>query len=203
MRNFFVPRISLKDHIVILFALSIVGIIVISIISKLTFGKESLLVGFFVYLIFLIYYFIMLYRGVRYDSGIVKWKWRGVKINEMIDGIQSNGINIGPIKFDTWDFGDDLFGIIIVFFLSFFYYAIFLLLICGLAWAGFNIIGYFLYLAWIPLYGLARFGLRLALANTIKSKGNLLRSISASAVHALFPAISLSISTYVFETYFF
>ena len=199
MRTYFVPKISLKDHIVILIIFSFVGALMISALAKISPGKESALVGIFVYITFLIYYYIMLFRGVRYDTGIVKWQWHGLKPDEMLEMVNKNGIDVGPIKFESWDFGDDLFGIVIAFILSLIVYFVFLIIVLGLAWLGINLAGYVMYLAWIPLYALVRYGMRLSLSNVRKSKGNLSGSLYSAALHALIPAISISIFVYAVE----
>ena len=57
MRTYFVPKISLKDHIVILIIFIFVGTLMISALAQISPGKESALVGIFVYITFFVYYF--------------------------------------------------------------------------------------------------------------------------------------------------
>jgi hypothetical protein len=196
---FFVQKIKLQQHIVFLFLFLIVGTIGITLTNSLEPARQSFLTAMFAFCVFFIYYFVMLYRGVRYDNGYVQWKWGGLTINDMLTGIKEHGFDIGLPDFSIIDFGDNILGILVAFVVSILISIIVGIIAVVLIWVGINVVTFGLLLAWIPLYALARYGIRIALANVRKTKGSFIASFPYAFINSFVAGIAAFTSNYVIE----
>ena len=196
---FFVQKIRLQQHIVFLFIFLIIGTIGIALTHNLEPARQSFLAAIFAFSVFLIYYLVMLYRGVRYDNGYVQWKWGGLTINDMLTGIKEHGFDIGLPDFSIIDFGDNIFGVLIAFIASILISILVGIIAVILIWVGFNVVALGLFLAWIPLYAMARYGIRIALANVRKTKGSLSASFPYAFINAFVAGIAAFSSNYLIE----
>ena len=105
--------------------------------------------------------------------------------------------------FGVMDFGDSLFGSLVAFLASIIMAFIIGIVAVVLLWFGINIIGFLLFLAWIPLYALARYGIRIALTNVRKTKNNIAASLSYALVNATVAGFATFSSSYVIEKIIF
>lgn len=199
IKTYFVQKIKLHEHIAILLIFMLIGTLGISLSHHLAPARESLLIALYAFIVFFIYYLVMLYRGIRYDNGYVQWKWNGLSINDMVSGIKEHGFDIGLPDFSIIDFGDNLLGAVFAF-VSSVILAIFIGIFAAvLIWAGVNAVGYLLLLSWIPLYALARFGIRIALANVRKTKGSMVASLPYALINSIFASLTVFSSMYIIE----
>jgi hypothetical protein len=196
---FFVQQIKLQQHIVLLFAFLMIGTIGIALTQSFSPAWQSLLVAAFAFCVFFVYYFTMLYRGVRYDNGYVQWKWGGLTINDMLTGIKEHGFDVGLPDFSMIDIGDNIFGVLIAFILSVLISIIVGIIAVVLIWVGINVVGFGIFMAWIPLYAMARFGIRIALANVRKTKGSFSASFPYALINSIVAGIAAFSSNYVIE----
>jgi hypothetical protein len=199
IKIFFVKKIKLQQHIVFLVTFLIIGAIGIAFTHKVDPAKQSLLVATFAFIVFFIYYLLMLYRGVRYDNGFVQWKWGGLTINEMVNGIKKQGLDIESPDYSIIDFGDNLLGVLLAFLVSILISIVVGIIVVVLLWVGVNVIVLGLLLAWIPLYAMARYGIRIALANVRKAKGSILTSLPYAFLNSIVAGFATFSSNYVIE----
>ena len=193
IRTYFIPKASLKTHIVLLLVFIVLGMIGIGISANGSVAIETVYAATFIFITLQIYYFIMIYNGVKYDNGITKWKWEGVSIKEMLENMDSSHIDINKIEIPSFDFGDNVIGAIIGAIVAVLLGVLILGVIVILSWIGVNLIGYAIFISWIPLYILVKYGVRLALVNVKYAKGNLVRSFFLSSFHGFIGAITMSI----------
>ena len=201
--TFFVQKIKLHEHIFILIIFLFLGALGIALTHHFLPAKESLLISAYAFAVFFVYYFIMLYRGVRYDNGYVQWKWGGLSLNDMISGIKEHGFDIGVPDFGIMDLGDSIIGSLVAFLASILLAIIIGIVVVVLLWFGINVIGFVVFLAWIPLYALARYGIRIALTNVRKTKNNFFASLSYALVNAMVAGVATFSSSYVIEKIIF
>ncbi len=190
-RTYFVPRISLSSHIAVLVVALAIGLVAIGLGVHKSVFKESLVGSGFVFLALAVYYFVMLYRGMRYDHGVVRWSWKGVSWRETCESIAESGVNLGQIPTPDFDFGDDLIGCVLAFLLGILVAGCLILLLIGLAWLGVNLLGFTMLVIWVPLYYLVRQGLRMALVNVRYCQGQALHALWLAVVHAAIGAIAV------------
>ncbi len=198
-RTYFIPRISLSSHIVVLVFALVIGLVAIGLGVHKSVLKESLVGSGFVFLALAVYYFVMLYRGVRYDNGVVRWSWKGVSWRETCESIAESGVNLGQIPTPDFDFGDDLIGGILAFLLGILVAIVLILLVIGLAWLGVNLLGFTMFVIWVPLYFLLRQGLRMALVNVRYCQGQALHALWIAVVHAAIGAIAVGVVFFLTE----
>lgn len=162
-------------------------------------GIETIYAAVFIFFTLTVYYFVMIYHGIRYDNGISKWKWDGVSIKDMLNEMANSGINVNGLEIPDFDFSDNLIGGIIGALIAIIIGFVVLGIIVLLTWLGINLVGYALVLAWIPLYILIKYGVRLALVNVKYAKGNIIRSAFLSLTHGCIGALSMAVVFYVTE----
>jgi hypothetical protein len=199
--TYFVPRVSLTTHIVLVSLAISVGLIAIGLGAKASVLAESLMAASFVMLFLLVYYWVMVYHGVRYDNGIVKWHWKGVSMKEMLDSVNlpdlpdlSNSIDI-----PSFDLADNLLGALWMFLVVILSAIILFAAAIALAWVGINVGLFLALIAWIPLYLLIRHGVRMALINVRYCSGRLGPSLLVAIVHATMGSMALGLVFFATE----
>ena len=203
IKIYFTQKIKLQQHILFLFSFLIVGTIGIALTRNLSHSSESVLMALFTFCIFFFYYLFMLYWGVRYDNGFVQWKWGGLSINDMLTGIKEHGFDIGLPDFSVIDFGDNIFGVLIALVSSVIISLIVGVIAVVLIWVGLNVVGFTVFLAWIPLYAMARYGIRIALANVRMTKGSFSASFPFAFINAFVAGIAVYLSSFFIEKIIF
>jgi hypothetical protein len=198
-RFYFVPRISLRAHILLLFFACLVAVTSIALSVKGPAHIEAMYAFFVVWLMMFVYYFVMIYHGIRYDNGLAQWKWNGMTKEDMLEALAHSGIDIGKISIPDFDLGDNVFAAILAFLVTMMVSIIVLFAMVILAWAGVNLLGYSFILVWIPLYSLIKYGVRRALINVVYAQGKLLTSLMIAAFHGCIAGFSMGCVTFFTE----
>jgi hypothetical protein len=196
-RELAASRISLRFHLCLLIIFCAVGALGIGFGVTASLLKESLLVAGFIFALLFPYYFVMLYHGVRYDNGIVKWKWQGVSLKDVTKAMENYGFDSNELP--TFDLGDNLLTGLLGLLFSIFAFFILVIALLLLAWIGINVAGFTIVLIWIPIYVLLKFGVRLALINVRYAKGHVLRAGLLALAHGTCAAAIMGVICYSSE----
>ena len=191
------PKIKLGIHIAILLCVCLIGAISLAFKVKGSIFSESVNSGLLVLTIMSIYYFVMIYHGVRYDNGVVKWKWKNIPIGDTVKDLSSNGIDIGGVNF--FDFGDNFLTGILAVLASILIGILLAFIIVFLLWIGINIAGYTVVLLWIPMYIFIKYGVRLALVNVAYAKGKIFKSLFMAIFHGSMAGLAMCLVTAITE----
>jgi hypothetical protein len=181
IRQLAASRISLRFHICLLVIFCAIGAFGIGFGVTASVLKESLLVAGFIFALLVPYYFVMLYHGVRYDNGIIKWKWQGVSLKDVTEALGEYGVEVNHLP--SFDLGDNLLSGLLGILFCILAFIVLVLALILLAWIGINVAGFTVVLIWIPVYVLLKYGVRLALINVRYAKGHVLRSGLIALAH--------------------
>ena len=171
------PRICLRDHVVHLATAALLVVVVLVWGVRGGVLHETVAVGAVLGGLLAIYYTVMLYGGFRYDSGRHRWTWNGMQWKDLGE------LPSVDLPWGGFDAGDDLFGAVIAGLLAILAAIVSTLVLVVLAWAGLNLLGYAVYLLWLPTYVVLRYGVRLALVNRRRVQGDFLRAAGVAMLH--------------------
>lgn len=191
MRHF---RLSLFAHAVSLMAVAAIALAAVCLELHKSVLQETVYAMLAVWSVFTIYFFALLYCGIRFDRGLVEG-WRR-EYYSMQDA-QSLGNSLAESP-DLFTCGSDLEGCVAGF-LG--YIAVLIIVFCApvLIWLGVNS-GVLLFLAlFFAIYWVFRRGMRLVMVNVKRCRGNYLKSLGVSALHSLGYALLLGGVVYASE----
>ena len=191
------PRVPLLVHILCLLFVIVVGAVGIGLKVHATILAEAISAVAYVFAVLLTYYWFMIYRGVRYDNGIVQWRWQKVSVDDVMQGF-GNADFQPPSSFistslESLDLGENLLLGILALLGMLLLWFIVMALLGFLVLVGVNVAGFSAVFAWIPLYISIKYGIRLALVNAKSAKGRLLRSGGLAALHALLGSLAMGV----------
>ena len=192
MRHF---RLSLFGHVVSLMVITAIALLGVCFELHKSVVQETLYSMLAIWAVFTIYFWAMLYGGIRFDRGLVEgWRREYISMEdakEFRDGLlQSSDI---PVCIPDSEgcvalaFGLVLFCLIAVF-------APFLI------WFGVNAAIISFLAVFLALYWIFRRGLRLVMVNVKRCKGDYLKSLYVSALHSLGYAMLFGVFVYATES---
>jgi len=177
MRHF---RLSLFAHAVSLMAVTAISLSIVCFELHKMLLQETLLASLSLWSLFTVYFWALLYTGVRFDRGLVEgwlkqyvtWDDACAESASCYDLIKGNG--------DIMVIGGELAGLL-AWLLGLAFIAF---LAPILLWVGVNGTIIFFLSIFFGLYWVFRRGLRLVMANVKRCKGEYLKSLYVSALHS-------------------
>jgi hypothetical protein len=139
-------------------------------------ASEALLAGALIFPLAVLYFSVLLYRGVGFDAGVVSWRFTGTSMRSAVDGTG----NLPWPDLAGIDSGEGLLGAL---------FAIVVAVLAALAavvlvWLGLNLLEATAIGLGLALYGLFRRSLRVVMANLRRTRGQLLTAIATATWYA-------------------
>jgi hypothetical protein len=179
IRRFQVPRYSLTANIVGVACIVAISLAVVGWKLHGTNVRETLAAVAVAFVIFWSYFSCILYRGLRFDNGVVRWRRPSLEWPDVGGQVDFSQLDLGSID------GEGCFGVIIGVVVS----IVALVTLVILIWLGVEI-GLFLSLVIVvPVYWLFRLSARLVIVNTRTCAGNPGSSMRWAARYAFIYAL--------------
>jgi hypothetical protein len=126
------------------------------------------------------YFSYILYRGLRFDHGKVKWRWPKISISDISDAVSNSGVSIPDLS-DGFDVGEGCLGAILGIAVS----IIAIIILVVLIYLGVEIGIFVSLIIAIPMYWLFRYSARLVIVNSRKCENNLIKSMMVAIKFAV------------------
>jgi len=181
IRRFYVPRYSLTAHIAGVVVVCIIASVCVAVGLHRTPLQESLVATTVLCAVMMVYFTVILYRGLRFDHGRISWKVPKVDLADVGDALSNlQGPDPGSI-FPVDDSAEGCLGVIVAIVVGVVAFVIVTILVSYGLEAGMLIV----LLVAVPLYGIFRLSARMVIVHTRRCRGRLLMSLGIALLYAV------------------
>ena len=160
VRFFHIPKCSLTANIVSLIAVCLISSFIVGFRLHGTNLNETIINTVILSGILWAYFSYILYRGLRFDHGKVKWRWPKISISDISDAVSNSDVSIPDLP-GGFDVGEGCLGAILGIAVS----IIAVIVLVVLIYLGIEIGIFVSLIIAIPMYWLFRYSARLVIVN--------------------------------------